>query len=521
MLELKGYQRRTLEALDAFFSAYDRLRLPGPAFEDTAQSDSHGARASYRPLTRPASLAEVPYICVRIPTGGGKTLVACHATGIVARALHADFPTILWLVPSTAILDQTRRALANHRHPYASALRSALGDYELLDLEAALYAGRAKYEGGATVLLATVQSFRIDRALLDQVYDGRDGDARGAERVIRRVYSDDGHLMDHFSGLTPAQSAGLEMKDGIPRKTLENVLRLRRPIVFVDEGHNAHTDLSFDTLARFRPSAIVEFTATPNLNPDAPSNVLVSAAAGELKAEAMIKLPIRLAVRENWKALLADAAACRNHLEHLAAVERQHTGEDIRPVMLLQAQPRRASGSPVTVDVLVETLRNDHRVAPEEIVVATGGTDELARLTGKPDCLVRYVITVSKLREGWDCPAAYVLYSVAASRSETAVEQVLGRVMRLPGATVKQIPALNEAHAFVASPTFQEAATGLCDGLVRHGFNPYDARSAVRSASPLPSPDANRLGLVYTVDVPPEVTPEAVPAALRLKVAGD
>ena len=166
MLELKGYQRRALDVLDAFFSAYDRLRLPGPAFEAEAQSGPGGVRAGYRPL-RLDALKEVPYVCVRIPTGGGKTLVACHAAGIAARAFHADRPMILWLVPSTAILDQTRKALANPRHPYAEALRSALGEYELLDLEAALYAGRAKYEGGAVVLLATVQSFRIDRDLLD------------------------------------------------------------------------------------------------------------------------------------------------------------------------------------------------------------------------------------------------------------------------------------------------------------------------------------------------------------------
>ena len=46
--------------------------------------------------------------------------------------------------------------------------------------------------------------------------------------------------------------------------------------------------------------------------------------------------------------------------------------------------------------------------------------------TCKRDCPIRYIVTVEKLREGWDCPFAYVLGSVGNVATETAVEQLLG-----------------------------------------------------------------------------------------------
>nr|MDP2191408.1 hypothetical protein [Rhodoferax sp.] len=56
------------------------------------------------------------------------------------------------------------------------------------------------------------------------------------------------------------------------------MLRLRRPFVVVDEAHNSRTELAFDMLARFRPSGVMELTATPDLE-RTPSNVLHSVSA--------------------------------------------------------------------------------------------------------------------------------------------------------------------------------------------------------------------------------------------------
>ena len=48
------------------------------------------------------------------------------------------------------------------------------------------------------------------------------------------------------------------------------------------------------------------------------------------------------------------------------------------------------------------------------------------------NCPVEYVITVEALKEGWDCSFAYVFCSVSRIQSATDVEQLLGRVMRMP-----------------------------------------------------------------------------------------
>ncbi len=104
----------------------------------------------------------------------------------------------------------------------------------------------------------------------------------------------------------------------------------------------------------------------------------------------------------------------------------------------------------------------DFRIPKKQIARSTaedkglGGVDIAAK-----DRELRYVITVQALKEGWDCPFAYILCSVAELRSSTAVEQVLGRIMRLPNVRKKTRPELNVAYAFTASTSFAEAATAL------------------------------------------------------------
>jgi type III restriction enzyme len=241
-------------------------------------------------------------------------------------------------------------------------------------------------------------------------------------------------------------------------------------VVIVDEAHNARTDLSFATLARFTPSCVLEFTATPDVE-RSPSNVLHSVSAAELKAEHMIKLPIQLWTNWEWKALLGDAIARRDELEQIAARELALTGEAIRPIMLIQAQPRSKEKQTTTVDTVQACLRNDFKIPAEQIARATAADHDLEGVDlADPGCPIRYVITVQALREGWDCPTAYVLCSVAEMYGATAVEQILGRVLRLPRAQRKRHDALNMAYAYAASPNFAATANGLAEALVENGF---------------------------------------------------
>jgi type III restriction enzyme len=460
LLPLKEYQQRSLDALRDYFRTCVQLDNADDAFYMTTRR-LQGVGVPYQPARE---LSGLPYVCLRIPTGGGKTYVAAHAVPIAAKELlQTDHSVILWLTPSRAIRDQTLNHLKDRQHPYRRALESELGNVTVIEMNEALYMTRATLDASTVIIVSTIQASRV------------------TDTDERKIYSDNGALMDHFSGYSEAALADLEKLEGNgrPLYSLANVLKLRRPIVIVDEAHNARTDLSFATLARFSPSCLIEFTATPDVK-EHPSNVLYSVSAAELKAEDMIKLPIVLRTRPNWRELLADAIARLDQLTQQAQEEERNGGKYIRPIMLLQAQSRR-KGNFLTVEKVKETLIGDYKIPANQIALATGKYKELDGVdVAAPDCPLRYIITVQALREGWDCPFAYVLCSVAEMRSSTAVEQILGRVMRLPYAQRKQHPDLNQAYAFAASTNFSETARSLVDGLVDNGFERLEASQMVK-----------------------------------------
>ena len=453
-LPLKEYQERTLETLTAYYQNCLRLQNANTAFYDLTE----------RPYASVDGLPGMPYVCLRLPTGGGKTFVACHTVGITAsELLKTESPIVLWLVPSNAIRDQTLNALKNRSHPYRDALESARRNVEILTISEALYLSPHILNTKTTIIVSTMQAFRVEDT------DGR------------KVYEPSGALMGHFTHLSDETLSEVDRDEsGKPVYSLANLLCVKRPLVIVDEAHNARTELSFETLARFNPSAIIEFTATPATEQN-PSNVLYTVSAAELQAEDMIKMPIQLETDPEWKRLLATAIAQRNTLEVDAEKEREETGEYIRPVMLIQAQPRHKDQETLTVEVVENCLLEEYNIPEDQIARATGedrGLDDVD--INNPECQIRYVITVQALREGWDCPFAYVLCSVAEMRSPRAVEQILGRVMRLPKAQRKKQESLNSAYAFVASRNFYDAASALTDGLVQNGFEKQAAEELIR-----------------------------------------
>lgn len=462
MITLKEYQLRSLDALRTFFKECTETKDTEVAYFKTTR-ETFGRGLSFNSVS---DLPGLPYVCLRVPTGGGKTLIACHSISVATKdLLHADNPLVLWLVPSNAIKEQTLKALQDKTHPYRQAIEEHFPAANILNVQDALYVTRPTLASGATIIVATIQAFRVD-------------DTEG-----RKVYEQCGSLMEHFDSLDDALLESLDKyEDGKPIQSLANLLRVHRPIVIVDEAHNARTGLSFETLARFNPSCIIEFSATPDAK-DSPSNILHSVSAAELKADSMIKLPIRLETRPNWRELLGDAIEMRKYLEEVSLAERKSTGEYIRPIMLVQAQAKSQNHDTLTVEVVEQCLIDDFQIPKEQIVRATGTDKGLDGIDlSKPDCKIRYVVTVQVLREGWDCPFAYVLCSIAEMRSSTAVEQILGRIMRLPKAEKKVHDELNMAYAFSASKTFADAANALKDALIQNGFDKQEAKDLIIQA---------------------------------------
>ena len=467
--DLKEYQQESIDAICSFCESVRRAVGSG------AMRPVHDAfyAETGRDYIEVPQLPGVPYACLRVPTGGGKTLIAAHAVGAIAKHLgHQDRPLCLWVTPSTTIRDQTLRGLRDREHPYRQALREGLGGVpvEVLTMEEAMSASRAMVSSKALIVVTTIQSYRID------------------QENNRRVYQDSGYLMDHFSNL-PAwvREDVTEAESGVVRLSLANAMKLRGPIVIMDEAHNARTRVSFDSLARFEPLAVLELTATPQQDHDPEqekyaSNVLHAVSALQLHREGMIKLPVELESRDNWLDVLARTVNLRSELERVAAEWGQSSGRYIRPIALLQAQPRSKTRETHTADAVKEALLERCDVPAEHIRVATGDNDDLGdEDLSDPGCPVRYVVTVDKLREGWDCPFAYVLGSVGNVATATAVEQLLGRVLRMPGAVPTGRQELDRAYAVVQSEDVIQTARGLCDSLVqRCGFDAQTVGDVLR-----------------------------------------
>ncbi len=497
----KDYQNKVLESLARYLRRCRELNDPEQAFLQIT-SELWGAGHPYNRIHELPNgekmPLDMPFICLRVPTGGGKTVIGARAVKVVRdELLDTEHPLVLWLVPSDAIRVQTLKAMRDRKHPLCDTLREELGAVEILDGAEALNVKPATLNGGPVIMVATVQSFRVQNT------DGR------------KVYENSGQLMTHFDHIPR------EVKEQFPRgfpHSLANVLRLRRPFVVVDEAHNARSPLSMEVLERFQPRAILELTATPETDEN-PSNVLHSVSAAELKAESMIKLPIVLEALTGFKEVVASAIAMRGELEKEAAAERGVTGEYIRPILLLQAEPHDQNRpDALTVEVVEQALREEHFIPAEQIAVATGTERGLDGVDlNAEDCKIRFVITQSALKEGWDCPFAYVLCSVANLRSATAIEQILGRILRMPKAERKTRPALNRAYAFVRSPHFFVAAELLRDQLVKSaGFNQKEAREFFVARQRQAGLDFDAAGKrSVTVTLPENFPVESLPPAAR------
>ena len=506
-LALKSYQRTTLQKLGDYCAAVRAEALAGAR---RPERDAFERETDGRIYYSPPGFEGTPYICLRLPTGGGKTLLAAHSVATIAKKLLADdYPACLWITPGTTIRDQTLKGLTTRDHPYHLALRESLGgDIEVMTLEDALARGNVLRTRSPVIIVTTIQSYRLR--------DERSGEELEA---TRRIYRDSGYLQDMFEGLPASTTARLSKDEkGLVYYSLANALMLRRPVVIMDEAHNARTATSFDSLARFGPSLVLELTATPQQEHDPAneryaSNVLHAVSALELKSEHMIKLPVELASREEWLDVLAATVQRRRELETVAASYSEETGHPpIRPIALIQAQAQSRTRETQTPDVIKRALLERLHVPPEEIRICTGSLDEIGdEDLMSPDSRVCYVITVDKLREGWDCPFAYVLGSIGNAATATAVEQLLGRVLRMPYAIETGLPALDRAYAFVLSRDVAQTAMELRDRLVQScGFDRGSAADALRVSATMPQGQIAFGGIPLSAAPPTDKLPDTL-----------
>lgn len=447
---LKKYQSRTLDELKRYLDAVQVSNQPEAEFHKIDEPPYKYREQPYKHRwDNMPELEGVPYVCLRLPTGGGKTLMASYAAGIASRYTGRDNAIVLWLVPSNVIERQTIEALKKHGHPYREALDKAFDSRVAVFGAEDIWNIRVKdLEEKTCVVVLTIQTLRIDEEKTDK-------------RNIYRSYED---FAPHFSRIPNDLHGLMRDEDGNVLLSFVNILHALRPVVIVDEAHKAVSKLSGEMMRRILPSCVVEFTATPVL-----SNVLWRVYPTDLKQEEMVKLPFKLTVHTNWELAVANAVARQRSLEAIAMRDADY----IRPIVLFQAQDKNRE---ITVDVLREHLIVNENIPAEHIAIATGTQRELDDIDlFDKSCPVRFVITVEALKEGWDCSMAYVFCSVANVKSDIDIQQLLGRVMRMPYAKLRSQPELNVAYADVISHSFLEAAEGMRENLKNMGFDDDEA----------------------------------------------
>lgn len=466
MLRLKNFQENTLKALKEYLEAVRLSGDPEDVFLKMVKPPD-GRLPFYRKVP---GLENIPYICLRLPTGGGKTIVGAYSIRVAAQSyIEKDYPVVLWLVPSNSIRAQTAQALKNNTHPYRIALNEAFdGRVRVFEISEIENIRPQDMRDAVCIVVGTIQSLRVTST------EGRD------------VYAHKEALEDHFTRLN-TNLPGLERIEigagaGKVKYSFANLMMIHQPLIVMDEAHNARTSLTFDTLKRLSPSAIIELTATPATDPRTGSNVLYRVSASELKAEDMIKLPIALTVHEGgWQEAVADACRTRKRLAEMARGEPDY----IRPILLIQAESKDKAAN---VEAVKQFLLENEHLSEERIAVATGDQRGLDKINlFDPGCKVETVLTVQALKEGWDCSFAYVFCSTANIGSSRDVEQLLGRVLRMPYAKRRKAAELNKAYAHVASPNFLEAAKQLETCMIeKMGFEEAEAEQSIEKQPSIP-----------------------------------
>ena len=455
-MELKGYQQKVINDLEKYLEYVQEYKRLDKAFNQYWE-DKIGA---YNPLDGTGMEPyknNVPYaanVCVKVPTAGGKTFIAVNALKTIFSAFDSSKPkAVIWLVPWSNLLQQTVNTLSNPDHPYRQKLNALFNNrVEIYQKEDLLQGSNFN----PTIVQDQLNIIVMNFASL-----------RAKNKDDRKVFQENGQL-ESFVSQYKNRDHLLEDTDDT---ALINVIRSLNPVLVVDESHNAESDLSVDMLKNLNPSFILDLTATPKNN----SNIVSLVPAIELKKEHMVKLPVIVYNNHDKTEVINNALHLQKKLELLAKKQEAEGGKYIRPIVLFQAQPK-TNDDNTTFEKLKEQLLA-LGIPENQIKIKTANIDELKGIDlMSKDCEVRYIITINALKEGWDCPFAYILASLADKSSSVDVEQILGRVLRQPYVQKHKAFQLNLSYVLTASVKFNETLQNIVKGLQASGFSEKDYR---------------------------------------------
>jgi type III restriction enzyme len=476
-MALKEFQHRVAGEVEGFFRAL--------AEEWGRGNREFGATAAWKRLglgryePRENGLGEdLPTVCIRVPTGGGKTLLATQALGAIYRTVLRDrngAGLALWVAPSSQIYRDTLRRLRDRNDLYRVMLEHATSRrLEVWEKHEVARLSPAKLRDCLNILVLQLAS--TNRETREQLKFFRDS---GGAIVEHFPPENDGAAQRALKARVP----NLDMVEEDERRgrhlcatSIGNLVRLCRPPVVLDEGHKATSDLARRTIEGFNACAVVELSATPHQG----ANVVSRVSGEELLREEMIKLPLNIATsgQKNWKDVLTQARDKRAALAKRAAAWSADAGPDrlIRPIVLVQVERTgkdQVEAGRVHSTHVVDYLTQRLGIPATAIAVKSAQDDGLEDVDlMDPGCPVEWIITKSALQEGWDCPFAYILVSLNNTGSGTAMTQLVGRVLRQPFTAKAPVEFgdLNESYVYCLHERPAELAKHIKKALEREGY---------------------------------------------------
>ena len=457
-MELKSYQRNVIENLEEYLTYVQKHKNVAKAFnqywEDKIGPYNALENTGMQPYKN--NIPKAAHVCVKVPTAGGKTFIAVNALHSIFSAYDtSQTRAVIWLVPWSNLLQQTVNALSNPEHPYRQRLNA------LFNNKVEIYQKEDLLQGSnfnPTVVKEQLSIFVLSFASL-----------RARNKEDRKVYQENGQL----ESFVPQYKNRKHLLADVDETALINVIRSLNPVLVVDESHNAESDLSVDMLKNLNPSFILDLTATPKDN----SNIVSLVPAIELKKEHMVKLPVIVYNNHDKTEVINNALHLQRKLENLAKKQEEDGGKYIRPIVLFQAQSKTKQDNTTFEKLKAQILSLG--IPENQIKIKTANIDELKGIDlMDKSCEVRYIITINALKEGWDCPFAYILASLADKSSAVDVEQILGRVLRQPYVQRHKSFQLNLSYVLTASAKFNETLQSIVEGLKASGFSGKEHRIA-------------------------------------------
>jgi len=455
-MELKQYQSTVIKELGEFITCLEQTNQINVAYEKYWNNKGVSlynieGNSYVKPYDN--SIKGVPRVTIKVPTAGGKTFIACNTLKTIFDSFPLDkSKVVVWLVPSDTILQQTVKHLSDTSHPYRQKIDSHFGStVKVYEKEALLQGasfGPSEVKEQMSILILSVQSF------VEQVRNG-----------LPRAYRENSNLLQ-FSTAIPTSENSLSEID---ETALIQVINSLNPVVVIDESHNVESKLRIDMLNKFNPSFVLELTATPRDK----SNIISFVDAIHLKKSNMVKLPVIVYNHQDTNEVISGAINLQKTLEARAILEEKEGGKYIRPIVLFQAQPK-SNDDNITFEKIKEQLISSG-IPEEQVKIKTSGKDEISKedLMSR-ECVVRYIITVNALKEGWDCSFAYVLASLANKSSAVDVEQILGRILRQPYVSKHKQDLLNFSYVLTSSNNFIATLDKIIEGLNKSGFSEKD-----------------------------------------------